>query len=134
MGETRTKDRRRAPRHDLSVPVQLLTAARREPVPYDTLNISEGGIFIATENPLSVSTEVTLVFFLSSLNASVRATGRVVRTCNDAESIDGPAGMAIEFEGEGKLGWHLLRKLMEPQADVEVDPEVEPEPTAGDPE
>ena len=113
MPGTRIKERRKSPRHRFCVPVQLVTSARLKPISVETLDISEGGVFIPTDSPLPEATEVTLVFYLSNLNASVRATGTVTRATEDSEAGGGPAGMAIEFDGDGKLGWHLLQKLFD---------------------
>ena len=77
------------------------------------VDISEGGVFIPTDSPLPVSTDVTLVFFLSSLNANVRASGTVVRSSRHSTEIGEPAGMAIELTQYGKLGWHLLKQVIE---------------------
>ena len=68
MAETRTKELRKSLRQKFSLPVQLVTRRNLEPIPFETLNISEGGVFISTDSPLPVSTEVTLIFFLSTLS------------------------------------------------------------------
>ena len=113
MAEARTKERRKNPRQQFSLPVQLVTGGAVESIPFKTLNICEGGVFISTDSLLPVSTEVTLVFFLSALNANVRACGTVVRSSRGSTEAEGPAGMAVEFRDYGKVGWHLLKQLFE---------------------
>ncbi len=115
MAEARTKERRKNPRQQFSLPVQLVTRGAVEPIPFETLNICEGGVFISTDSPLPVSTEVTLVFFVSALNANVRASGTIVRSNRGSTEAEGPAGMAVEFRDYGKVGWHLVRRLLETQ-------------------
>ena len=115
MAETRTKELRKSPRQKFSLPVQLVTRRNLEPIPFETLNISEGGVFISTDSPLPVSTEVTLVFFLSALNANVRASGTVVRSIRSSTEAEGPAGIAVELRDYGRVGWHLLRRLLDSQ-------------------
>ncbi|MCZ6688983.1 MAG: PilZ domain-containing protein [Planctomycetota bacterium] len=124
MAETRTKELRKSPRQKFSLPVQLVTRRNLEPIPFETLNISEGGVFIATDSPLPVSTEVTLVFFLSTLNANVRASGTVVRSNRTSTETEGPAGIAVELREYGRVGWHLLKRLLETQ---ETSPSEEQE-------
>ena len=121
MTETRIKERRSSLRHEVSLPVQLVTRGALEPIPFETMNISDEGVFIATDSPLPASTDVTLLFYLSALNANVRATGTVVRSGRDKKGPDvsegAPEGMAIEFRKYGKVGWHLLRKLLDTRTD-----------------
>ena len=83
---------------------------------YETVNLSEGGVFIATDSPLPVSTEVALSFPIQSLDTEVEACGSVVRTVLDQEQTGEPAGMAIEFTEFGQLGWGFLRRVLESEA------------------
>ena len=113
MPKTSIKERRRNPRRKLSLPVQLVIRGALEPIPFNTLDISDGGVFISTATPLPVSTEVSLVFFMKNLNANVRASGRVVRSCAHPSDPGEPQGMAIELREHGRLEWHLLKSLLE---------------------
>ncbi len=113
MPKTSTKERRRNPRRKFSLPVQLVTRGALEPIPFRTLDISNEGVFISTETPLPVSTEVTLVFFLKNLGANVRASGKVVRSCTHPSDPAESEGMAIEISEHTKLEWHLLRNMLE---------------------
>ncbi len=113
MAEIQLKEHRKYARRKLSLPVQLVIRGALEPIPFNTLDISDGGVFILTDSPLPVSTEVSLVFFLESLGAKVRANGKVVRTCADPSDGGEPEGMAIELREHGRLEWHLLKNLLE---------------------
>ncbi|MAE94775.1 MAG: pilus assembly protein [Deltaproteobacteria bacterium] len=61
-----------------------------------TRNINEGGLFIATEQPLALEEQVQLQFQLPGGDEPVKASGRVVRV--QEATADEPSGMGIEFE------------------------------------
>lgn len=64
-----------------------------------SVNISETGLLLRTERPLSLETEVDLRFSLPYSSRSIQARGRVVRYTNrDAE---GPVGLAVQFDAIG---------------------------------
>ena len=116
MSDTRVKERRHSGRVLLSVPVRVEALSAEEPRENETANFSETGVYICSQSPLASSTEVNLTFHLPDLDSRVQATGIVVRS-NDGTSNSGePAGMAVEFRKHGKLSWHLLRRLLEAQA------------------
>jgi uncharacterized protein (TIGR02266 family) len=61
------------------------------------VNISRGGIFINTRNPLAVGSVVRLIVSLPDAAFPFDLTGRVIRThAHDPESEE-MAGMGIEF-------------------------------------
>jgi type IV pilus assembly protein PilZ len=86
-------ERRKTPRADLLVRVNYTAV--------DALfsefarNINEGGIFVESETPQPIGTQVELEFKLPGTDDPVQVMGRVVRI-----DTDGPegSGMAIEFE------------------------------------
>jgi type IV pilus assembly protein PilZ len=57
-------------------------------------DINEGGLFIATDEPCSVESVVSLQFSIPGIDEPVRTRGRVVWV-----SQGEPKGMGIEFEG-----------------------------------
>ena len=59
-------------------------------------DISRGGLFINTKNPLPVGTMVKLIIQLPGAAFPVDMVGRVTRVNGDAEVKAGP-GMGIEF-------------------------------------
>lgn len=64
-----------------------------------TRDINEGGLFIETDAPCPVGTEIALSFRLPGTDKTVETTGRVVRATE--ESPWEPAGMGIEFDSLG---------------------------------
>ncbi len=66
---------------------------------YDyALNISMGGIFIKTENPLARGSEVEIEFQVPGSPKSFCTTGTVVRVVFPQSDLPEPAGMGIEFK------------------------------------
>ena len=112
MKKTPVACRRKAERIDISLPVKLLVEGTNEPYEFETVNLSEGGVYIPTDQPLAVETRVTLTFPLSAIDSNVEATGTVVRSNSGRTESGEVAGMAIEFLEYGKLGWSLLRRFL----------------------
>jgi type IV pilus assembly protein PilZ len=90
-------ERRASPRADIVVRVNYQSV--------DSLfsefarNINDGGIFIETDSPQPVGTNVELEFKLPGSDRPIEVVGNVVRSVS-ADEVDpnGIAGMAIEFE------------------------------------
>jgi uncharacterized protein (TIGR02266 family) len=61
-----------------------------------TRNINEGGVFIETDAPAPLDSEVNLRFRLPGTHEALRVSGRVAWIA--AEQGGKPAGMGIEFE------------------------------------
>jgi uncharacterized protein (TIGR02266 family) len=87
-------ERRRAHRAELTVRVDYSTID--EIFSEFTSDINEGGLFIETENPRPVGTEVAMHFNLPGSADSIRTVGTVVRISTGDEA--GPPGMGIEFD------------------------------------
>jgi type IV pilus assembly protein PilZ len=86
-------DRRKSPRADLVVRVDYQTVD--ELFSEFARNINEGGIFIESEQPHPIGTEVNLQFQIPGRDDPIRVDGTVVRvSAGDAEE---PVGMGIEF-------------------------------------
>jgi uncharacterized protein (TIGR02266 family) len=73
-------------------------------------NISEGGLFIATETALPVSTVISLEFRLPGSQEPIVVSGRVVWTVNGGP--EQPSGMGIEFKNLDDSARHRIRQLM----------------------
>jgi len=86
-------DRRRSEREDLKIPVDY--SAVDAFFSEFTTNVNEGGMFIATETPSPLGTEVALEFRLPDLERPVNVAGRVA-WISDGKG-DSPVGMGIEF-------------------------------------
>ena len=71
MQSTREHDR-----YEVSIPVDCTT--RHVFVSNQVCNISRGGLFIRSDAPLPIDTEVSLVLRVPETGQCIRATGRVV--------------------------------------------------------
>lgn len=87
-------DRRRSERADLTVRIDYSTVD--EMFSEFTRDINEGGLFIETEKPKSIGTEVTMHFNLPGSQDGIMTVGRVVRITAGDEFT--PPGMGIEFD------------------------------------
>ncbi len=112
MARTTTKECRESPRTQISLLVKVLTSNEWAPMEFETVDVSEGGVFLATDSPFPILTEVIVQFRLDSLNATVHASGIVVRSSDEPSETGGRAGMAIQFEGPGWLGWQAVLGLL----------------------
>ena len=87
-------ERRKSPRAEFVVRIEYQTI--------DALfsefarDINEGGLFVATDTPQPVGTDVELEFKLPGADQPVEVMGRVVRT-EESETSE-TKGMGIEFE------------------------------------
>ena len=91
-----TQERRKHPRADIVFQVDYRTpeALFNE----FAENLSEGGLFIKTENPLEVGTEIIIEFFLPILDEPIRVKGRVEWHTN-LEGIEKETpGMGVSFQ------------------------------------
>jgi uncharacterized protein (TIGR02266 family) len=87
-------DRRRTQRTELIVRVDYSTID--EIFSEFTRDINEGGLFIETDKPQALGTEVSMHFNLPGNADSIRTVGTVVRV-HDGEGGT-PQGMGIEFD------------------------------------
>lgn len=86
----------RDPRYQVDIPVDYET--RDLFLGSRVTNISRGGLFIRTENPLPIQTEVDLSFHLPDENATIQARGRVVWNYDvPRNSFHVVSGMGIKF-------------------------------------
>jgi uncharacterized protein (TIGR02266 family) len=67
---------REHPRYEVSIPVDCST--RHVFVSNHVSNISRGGLFIRSDAPLPLNSEVSLVLRLPETDECIRATGRVI--------------------------------------------------------
>ena len=81
-------------------------------------NIGEGGLFIETEDPLSVGTFVSLHFELPESEKPVEVDGRVVWTV--AYGPEQPSGMGIVFDNLDDSALCRIQQLMR-ELKVEID-------------
>ena len=92
-GRPTRSDRRRSDREDLKIRVDY--SAVDAFFSEFTTNVNEGGMFIATENPAPLDSEVALEFRLPGVERPVSVSGRVA-WISDGKG-ESPVGMGIEF-------------------------------------
>ena len=89
-------DRRRYPRYPLSLLVQYRFNTFEDFLAEYSVNISIGGIFIRTDQPLEEGSMVYLQFSLTDGSRLIEGMGKVVRV--NAPGVRGRvAGMGVEF-------------------------------------
>ncbi len=73
-------ERRSSPRVPVSVTVTYRVDGHEREGTYrvESVNVSEGGVFVATDVPLGLGTEVHLEFHLPNQSESIQASGRIV--------------------------------------------------------
>lgn len=89
-----SSDRRRSARSPLTVRVDYGTVD--ELFSEFTRDINEGGLFIETDKPLELGTEVAMQFQLPGSCDPLQTVGRVVHVTPAA--LGHPGGMGIEFD------------------------------------
>ena len=87
-------DRRKTDRADLVVRVAYHTVD--ELFSEFARNINEGGLFVETETPHTVGTEVSLQFKIPGSDEPLHVVGRVAHTSNGGQGE--PPGIGIEFD------------------------------------
>lgn len=86
-------ERRKTSREDLTVRVEYATVD--ELFSDFARNINEGGIFVESDDPQALGTEVGLQFRLPGSEEPIEARGLVVHVSDGSQ--DGMRGMGIEF-------------------------------------
>ncbi|HOW83911.1 MAG TPA: PilZ domain-containing protein [Spirochaetota bacterium] len=74
-----------------------------------TIDVSNGGLFISTPEPLNEGDEITLVLYVDD-NEPVEARARV-RWVRDEETDDEKSGMGVEFLDNRGVEFDLLKKV-----------------------
>ncbi|MCH7644750.1 MAG: TIGR02266 family protein [Myxococcales bacterium] len=120
-------ERRASPRADIVVRVNYQNV--------DSLfsefarNINDGGIFVETETPQPVGTNVELEFKLPGADQPIEVVGNVVRSISAADLTDSDAtpGMGIEFEN---LGSDVRQQINEIVKKLRSNTATEPDASA----
>ncbi|MBI3609856.1 MAG: TIGR02266 family protein [Nitrospirae bacterium] len=89
-------DRRKDPRFDVSIKVDYSTKGMF--ISNYVTNLSKGGVFIQTENPLPIQSQINLTFTLPDININIEAKGRVAWTYDIKKGTSTIVpGMGIKF-------------------------------------
>lgn len=119
---TSKKERRRSPRYDFGLRILF----RKQDAAYfyetRTENISADGVFVETRHQqLEVGTPVLLMLTGHEFGGSIPIRGRVSRIRDEASDLEGPAGMAISFEGIADDKRRLIGEALERMAAEESE-------------
>ena len=101
-------DRRKSDRADLVVRVDYHTVD--ELFSEFARNINEGGLFVETDTPHPVGTEVHLQFHVPGAEEPLQVIGRVVRT--SGEDRNEPNGIGIEFDDLDRQARQRINQLV----------------------
>ncbi len=98
--------RRTDPRHDRRVPVELSATGRTRTA--TTKNLSLGGMFVETAEPVPARTPVALTFKIPTLPEPITVSGEVCWALTQPDSSG--RGMGIRFSGlRARDIWALSR-------------------------
>lgn len=115
-------ERRRSPRYEFSLRILF----RKQDAAYfyetRTENISADGVFVGTRHhQLEVGTPVLVMLSGEDFGASIPIKGRVTRLRGESSDLEGPAGMAISFEGIAEDKRRMIAEALERVAGRESD-------------
>jgi len=111
-----SSDRRQHPRYTVSIKVEYSTKGMFDSN-YVT-NLSTGGVFIQTEKPYPMQSEIQLTFTLPEANAVIEAKGKVVWTYDIRRGTTTIVpGMGIKFIDLPKAQLALLRDYIKKLTD-----------------
>ena len=83
------------------VPIQLLVDYRSPNGSYlfdFCRDLGTGGVFIQTDNPMPMGSEVSLMFTLPDSKETLEATGKVIWVQTDIPGKDIEQGMGVQFD------------------------------------
>ena len=96
MAEQSGRDRRKDPRLDVTIKVDYST--KEMFVSNYVTNLSKGGVFIQTEAPLPIQSQINLTFTLPDFNIKIEAKGKVTWTYDIKKGTSSIVrGMGIKF-------------------------------------
>ena len=106
MSET---ERRKFPRVPLNLLIQYRFDTFEDFVSEYAANISEGGMFIRTDEPRDEGAMIYLQFVLKNGTKLIEGLGRVIRVVDK----DAAAGMGIEFVNFDEDSWATIRSIVQ---------------------
>jgi uncharacterized protein (TIGR02266 family) len=99
--------------------------ARRERVPlYVSGNVSSGGIFLITQEPIALGTNLKISFTLPGDDRPIEAMGQVIWQRNERSAPDRQPGMGVQFMAIGREDQERIRDFVHAQIEkgnVETD-------------
>ena len=102
------QERRREPRAPLAVPIKLTVGTAHDAVDGRAVNISHGGMFIATNYPPKAGTMIDIELALPDRRLLMHAQGEVIRIASTAE----PPGVGVRFVNVSYQSQELIDALV----------------------
>src|ERR1700712_5984487 len=114
----RMADTRKDKRAPVSLKVRFKSATVDEFIEHYSKDVSRGGLYIKSSQPMPVGTLLKFQFQLKDESALIRGVGRVVwtRIEEDAEA-DQPAGMGIKFIKMDNDSRAMVERIVDSPAD-----------------
>ena len=98
-------------RKHLRVPTRILIQYRSADAFFTDYiqNISRGGIFVPTHDPLPQDTHLEIAFALPDCDCLITTRGTVIHSvCQESNSHAGPSGMGIQFRALSEADQQLI--------------------------
>lgn len=120
-------DRRRTVRAVVKIEVHDVKTRTEQRVPlYISGNVSEGGMFLITQDPFERDTQFDISFSLPDDPSPIQATGTVIWRRTDRESPDRPPGMGVQFmqikpEDKNRIKDFVYEMVAKGEAEVEEE-------------
>jgi uncharacterized protein (TIGR02266 family) len=103
-------DRRRHKRIEVSLLIQYRFDTLEDFLAEYSIDISQSGIFLHTDNPCQVGSMIYLQFYLRESDRLIEGLGQVVRVTK-ATSEEDKAGMGVEFVDFDKKSMDLIQQI-----------------------
>jgi uncharacterized protein (TIGR02266 family) len=107
LTRTSTTRGRKYPRYSISIKVTF--KSQEQFIEEYAKDISKGGIFVATDNPLPLESKIELILSLPDFNKEIKIIGEVVHVFGseqakllDNKRVSGMGVQFLEFEGDGQ--------------------------------
>jgi uncharacterized protein (TIGR02266 family) len=129
MGANGSPEHRRHPRVDVHLQVKIRFADMQRFLTVTTKNLSEGGLFVACDQPKPVGTSVQVVLYPPGLELGLPVYGTVIHSISaeDAAATGRRAGMGIRFDDLDEDARASLARLVQAVAsEVHVAPSLAP--------
>lgn len=85
---------------------------------YISGNVSAGGIFLITQDPFPVGTDLKISFTLPDDENHIETEGTVIWSRRERESAERPPGMGVQFSVIGKEDRERVRAFVNEQAEL----------------
>ena len=106
-------ERRKHPRMDVRIEISY---QHLDDFFYDyAINLSRGGMFIRTANPIETGTDLKIKFTIPGQKETISTAGKVVRVVNPDDPHGAAPGMGIEFKALAARDLELINLIWDKQ-------------------